>query len=232
MHIKNRGWVSFLENILSVGGKALSKTGQMGSSCLSHPDWNQSYRTSNGPPWDIGRPQPTFIGLVKNHEMIPPATILDVGCGTGENAIFFAQSKFTVSGLDISREAIDQARSKAKERSVKVDFREGNALALEFKAGSFDHVADSGLFHTFDDAQRPVFRDEIARILNPKGVYFMMCFSDKEPTNWGGPRRVSKEEIIKTFSTRFKINYIRDELFTTKIHNKGGQAYLTSATRI
>jgi len=164
--------------------------------------------------------------------MVPPGTVLDVGCGTGENAIFYAQNKFTVSGLDLARAAIDQARSKAKERNVKVDFKEGNALALDFKAGSFDYVTDSGLFHTFNDAQRPLFRDEVARVLKTKGVYFMMCFSDKEPTNWGGPRRVSKEEINKTFSSRFKINYIRDELFTTKIHDKGGRAYLTSATRL
>ena len=164
--------------------------------------------------------------------MVPPGTVLDVGCGTGENAIFYAQNKFTVSGLDLARAAIDQARSKAKERNVNVDFQEGNALALDFKAGSFDYVTDSGLFHTFNDAQRPLFRDEVARVLKTKGVYFMMCFSDKEPTNWGGPRRVSKEEINKTFSSRFKINYIRDELFTTKIHDKGGRAYLTSATRL
>ena len=157
---------------------------------------------------------------------------MDVGCGTGENAIFYAQNKFTVSGLDLARAAIDQARSKAKERNVKVDFQEGNALALDFKADSFDYVTDSGLFHTFNDAQRPLFREEVARVLKPKGVYFMMCFSDKEPTNWGGPRRVSKEEINKTLSPRFKIDYIRDELFATKIHDKGGRAYLTSATRL
>ena len=157
---------------------------------------------------------------------------MDVGCGTGENAIFYAQNKFTVSGLDLARAAIDQARSKAKERNVNVDFQEGNALALDFKAGSFDYVTDSGLFHTFNDAQRLLFREEVARVLKPKSAYFMMCFSDKEPTNWGGPRRVSKEEINKTFSSRFKINYIRDELFTTKIHDKGGRAYLTSATRL
>jgi ubiquinone/menaquinone biosynthesis C-methylase UbiE len=199
---------------------------------LSHPDWNQSYRSPNSPPWDIGKPQPVFVNLVKNHEMVPPGTVLDVGCGTGENAIFFAQNKFTVSGRDLAETAIDQARSKAKERNVKVDFQEGNALALDFKAGSFDYVTDSGLFHTFSDSQRLLFRDEIARVLKPKGVYFMMCFSDKEPTNWGGPRRVSKEEIIKTFSPRFKINYIRDALFATKIHDKGGRAYLTSATRL
>lgn len=172
------------------------------------------------------------MSLVENREMVQPSIVLDVGCGTGENAIFFAQNKFAVSGLDLAGEAIDQAKSKAKERNVRVDFRVGDALALNFKASTFDYVTDSGLFHTFNDAQRPVFRDEIARVLKTGGIYFMMCFSDKEPTNWGGPRRVSKVEIEETFSPRFKINYIRDELFATKIHDKGGRAYLTSAAKL
>jgi hypothetical protein len=59
----------------------------------------------------------------------------------------------------------------------------------------------------------------------------MLCFSEKEPTDWGGPRRVTREEIESTFSSLFNINYIRDVLFTTRFHNNGGKAYLTSATR-
>jgi hypothetical protein len=59
----------------------------------------------------------------------------------------------------------------------------------------------------------------------------MLCFSDKEPTNWGGPRRVTKAEIEATFSPFFNINYIRDDYFATRIHNNGGRAYLTSATK-
>ena len=59
----------------------------------------------------------------------------------------------------------------------------------------------------------------------------MLCFSDKEPTNWGGPRRITKEEIETTFSPLFNINYIKDAYFATRIHNNGGRAYLTSATK-
>jgi hypothetical protein len=59
----------------------------------------------------------------------------------------------------------------------------------------------------------------------------MLCFSDKDPTNWGGPRRITKKEIEATFSPLFKINYIRDASFATQIHNNGGRAYLTSATK-
>jgi ubiquinone/menaquinone biosynthesis C-methylase UbiE len=158
--------------------------------------------------------------------------VLDVGCGTGENALYLAGNGFSVSGVDLSDRAISMARAKAAERQLKVEFQAGNALSLDFKDGVFDNVIDSGLFHTFPDNDRPVYTREITRVLVTGGRYFMLCFSEKEPTDWGGPRRITKEEIETTFSMLFKINYIRDQLFATRFHANGGKAYLTSATKI
>jgi SAM-dependent methyltransferase len=158
--------------------------------------------------------------------------VLDVGCGTGENALYLAGNGFSVIGVDLSNRAIAAARAKVAERKLKVDFRAGNALSLDFKNDSFDNVIDSGLFHTFPDNDRPSYAREIARVLAPRGKYFMLCFSEKEPTGWGGPRRVTREEIETTFSPLFNINYIRDASFATRIHSIGGKAYLTSATKI
>jgi ubiquinone/menaquinone biosynthesis C-methylase UbiE len=191
--------------------------------------WDDAYRTT--PPWDIGRPQPAFVELVRNREL-NPGRVLDVGCGTGENAIFLAQNGYSVIGVDVVQDAIRTAKGKVTSRKVKVEFRIGNALALEFEDGKFDNVTDSGLFHTFQDPERTVFAREIARVLPEGGKYFMLCFSEKEPTDWGGPRRVTRREIEETFSPHFKINYIRDSSFATRIHNEGGKAYLTSATRL
>jgi SAM-dependent methyltransferase len=190
--------------------------------------WEEAYKTR--PPWDIGRPQPAFVELVRAGEL-NTGTVLDVGCGTGENALFLAEKGFSVVGVDLSTRAIDAAKAKATERKLKVDFRIANALSLDFKSGYFDNAVDSGLFHTFDDSDRVDFVREIARVLKTDGRYFMLCFSDKEPTNWGGPRRITKEEIESTFSVLFNINYIKDAYFATRIHNDGGRAYLTSATR-
>ncbi len=191
--------------------------------------WNDAYRTT--PPWDIGKPQPAFVEVARKGE-VKSGRVLDVGCGTGENAIFLAQAGFLVTGVDLVKDAIQSARAKAKARSVRVDFQEGNALALEFEEGEFDNVVDSGLFHTFPDPDRTVFAREISRVLRNGGKYFMLCFSEKEPTDWGGPRRVTGGEIEKTFSRYFRINYIHDASFATRIHNEGGKAYLTSATKL
>jgi SAM-dependent methyltransferase len=190
--------------------------------------WEDAYKT--GPPWDIGRPQPAFVELERTGELKKGRT-LDVGCGTGENVLYLAGNGFSVIGVDLSSRAVATAKAKAVERKLKADFRTGNALSLDFKDGLFDNVIDSGLFHTFKDNDRPRYAREIARVLGPIGKYFMLCFSEDEPTGWGGPRRVSRAEIETTFSPSFKINYIRDALFATRIHNNGGKAYLTSATK-
>ncbi|HMB67540.1 MAG TPA: class I SAM-dependent methyltransferase, partial [Candidatus Bathyarchaeia archaeon] len=181
--------------------------------------WEDAYKTV--PPWDVGRPQPAFVELVRIGEL-NRGKVLDVGCGTGENALYLAEKGFAVIGVDLTNRAIAAARAKAAERKLKVDFREGNALSLDLKDSVFDSVIDSGLFHTFPDDDRPVYALEIARVLAPRGKYFMLCFSDKEPTNWGGPRRVTREEIESTFSSFFEINYIREALFATRFHSNGG----------
>jgi ubiquinone/menaquinone biosynthesis C-methylase UbiE len=181
--------------------------------------WEDAYKTT--PPWDVGHPQPALVELVRAREL-NQGRVLDVGCGTGENALYFAGNGFSV---------IAAARAKTVERRRDVDFRAGNALSLDFKDSTFDNVIDSGLFHTFTDNDRPAYAHEMARVLVPGGKYFMLCFSEKEPPGWGGPRRVTRGEIEATLSPLFKINYIRDALFVTRFHNDGGRAYLTSAIR-
>jgi ubiquinone/menaquinone biosynthesis C-methylase UbiE len=190
--------------------------------------WEDVYRTA--PPWDVGFPQPTIVELVKAGEL-DHGTVLDVGCGTGENALYLASKGFTVTGLDLASRAIEVAKRKAVERRLKANFRIGNVLTLDFEDCLFDNIIDSGLFHIFTDKDRHVYAGEVSRVLANGGLYFMLCFSDKEPTDWGGPRRVTREEIAKTFSPFLKINYIKETTFATRIHKKGGKAYLTAATK-
>jgi ubiquinone/menaquinone biosynthesis C-methylase UbiE len=188
------------------------------------------YKTT--PPWDIGRPQPVFVKLFRDGE-IKPGRILDVGCGTGENAMFLAENGCSVAGVDIAHRAIELAREKAKKRHLQVNFSVCDVLTLGscFNEGEFDTVIDSGLFHALTDEERPAYVKQVYRVLKDGGQYFMMCFSDKEPGEWG-PRRVSKEEIIGSFVPLFRINYIKDSAFESLIHEDGAKAYLVSAMKI
>jgi SAM-dependent methyltransferase len=172
--------------------------------------WEDAYKTT--PPWDIGRSQPAFVELVDSGEF-NQGIVLDVGCGTGENALYLAANGFSVAGVDLSRRAIVAAKAKAGERNLKADFRPANALSLGFRNGYFDNAIDSGLFHTFNDKGRVAFARGIARVLTTDGRYFMLCFSNKEPVNWGGPRRITRGEIETTFSPTLQYRLHQGRIF-------------------
>lgn len=190
--------------------------------------FNEAYRGT--PPWDIGGPQKEFVRIAAKGEV--RGNVLDIGCGTGENAIYFAGLGLRVWGLDAAPLAIEKARKKANERKVPVDFILGDALHLETLKMRFDTITDCGLFHVFSDPERRTFERSLRTALNKSGTYFMLCFSDKEPTDWGGPRRVSRREIEMAFGSDWRVNYIRTAKFSTAFSEDGGQALLSSITSI
>lgn len=138
-----------------------------------------------------------------------------------------------VTGIDLAKIAISDAKAKAAERHVNVNFIVEDVLKMDrlFLESEFDTVIDSGLFHTMTDQERPIFAKQVHRVLTPGGKYFMLCFSDKEPEGQG-PRRVSKAEIMNTFALLFNINYIKDSAFRAKFGSGRREAYLLSATKV
>ena len=120
-----------------------------------HPPWDASYTTVAPAPWDIGRPQPAFARLADEGRLA--GRLLDVGCGTGENALLAADHGADVTGIDIAPTAIARARAKASARGLAARFEVADALDLGRLGLTFDTVIDSGVFHVFgDDDRRPI----------------------------------------------------------------------------
>src|SRR5919106_716171 len=134
-------------------------------------------------PWDTGKPHAQFVGIADR--VVSP--VLDAGCGTGEVALFFAALGHRVTGIDFVEEAIRRARVKAAERGLSAEFLIKDALMLGDWGERFATVIDSGLFHVFSDDDRRRYVEGLARVLNPGGRLFLMCFSDAEPGT-EGPR--------------------------------------------
>src|SRR4030042_6617470 len=143
--------------------------------------FNSAYKGT--PACDIGHPQKEFVELVRRGEI--SGSVLDIGCGTGEHALFFAEKGYEAWGIDSAPLAIQKAKEKAARRGLPVHFMVLDALELSRLNRKFDTATDSGLFHTLSDEDRPIFVDNLAEILSPGGTYFMLCFSDLEPPRYG-----------------------------------------------
>ena len=186
-----------------------------------------AYR-SGTPPWDIGRSQGVFERLEAAGEIA--GRVLDVGCGTGDNAIYLASRGYETWGVDSAPTAIAAARRKARGRGVRVTFVDGDALDLESLGRTFDTVVDCGFFHTLDDVERLRFAAGLEAALVPGGRYHMLCFSELQPGEYG-PRRVTQPEIRATFGKGFHVDSIREAAFETAWGHPAVRAWLASLTR-
>ncbi len=166
-----------------------------------HRFFETAYERGAHPPWDIGRPQAALVEAARRGWA--QGAVLDVGCGTGENALFLAASGHDVLGVDIAPAAVERATAKAAARGLgeAAQFLVADVLGHPpaLAGRTFGTVVDMGFFHTLDDAERLDWRRVLHDLLVPGGAYLMMCFSDLVPGSQG-PRRISEAEIRDTFS--------------------------------
>ena len=162
-------------------------------------------------PWDIGRPQPVFVEAADRIT----GSVLDAGCGTGENALFFAQRGHKTTGIDFLEGPIADAKRKAQQRGLTATFLVMDALRLEDIPEVFDSAIDCGLFHVFSDDHRARYVTGLASVVKPGGRLFLLCFSDREPPG-DGPRRVSQQEIHDAFAEGWEIESILEARFEVR----------------
>ncbi len=175
------------------------------------PDWLKwffefQYRFGK-PRWDTGVTPPEVVTLIENGSL-KGTRALDLGCGTGTNAIYLAQNGFQVVGVDFSPRAIATARDKAKHEGVSADFHVGDVTRLDFLQEPFDFVLDIGCFHSVAAERRQAYAAEMARLARPGSLFMLYAFS---------PRRlllrdvgITVEEVKKTFAKDFALERIEE----------------------
>jgi len=193
--------------------------------------WDASYRRDEPAPWDIGGPQPAVVRLASAGGIA--GTVLDAGCGTGENALFVASLGLSVLGVDVAETALAIAREKAAGRGVEVEFAAADALQLERLARKFRTVLDCGLFHTFDDLdERRRYAASLASATEHGGTLYVLCFSDEGPDT--GPHPIRQEKLRGVFkpSSGWNITSIEAERIETRMHLNGAPAWFATIKRI
>ena len=191
--------------------------------------WDASY--DDGPaPWDIGEPQPAVVRLASGGGFA--GTVLDAGCGTGENALHIASLGLAVLGVDVAETALAIARAKAADRAIAVEFAVADAFQLDRLGRTFETVLDCALFHTFDGNERPGYVASLASVTERDGTVYVLCFSDDRPDT--GPHPVSEEELRAAFdsSAGWNLAALEPDRVQTRFHDDGAPAWLATVKRI
>lgn len=135
--------------------------------------WDRSYRDgSHREHWEAPTVPTELVELVAETERQAPSdprTALDVGCGTGLEAVFLARNAYRVLGVDTSRPALELARERAAENGVEVGWCLASVLDLPLVDRCVDLVTDRGCLHLFDPEDRPRYATEVTRVLRPGG---------------------------------------------------------------
>lgn len=182
------------------------------------------------PPWDLGRPQSTFLELAEQGAI--RGRVLDVGCGTGEHTLMCAQRGLDATGIDLAAPALEAAQNKAHDRGLTARFLRYDVLRVAELGESFDTVLDCGLYHMphFSAADRASYVHNLRAVLARGGHYFMLCFSDRQPGDQG-PRRITRAEITASFVDGWRLDSIEPATIEVTTDPAGIRAWLVTATR-
>jgi SAM-dependent methyltransferase len=148
-------------------------------------------------PWDTGVPEPLLVEFINAGEVGPGRT-LEIGAGTGTNAIWLAERGFDVLAVDVSPLAVEKAAVKMKGRNLRCRFETVDFLAAPPLDGPFQFVFDRGCFHVFDEpGERARFAANVAAALAPNGLWLSLIGSTEgEPRDVGPPRRSAREVVL------------------------------------
>ena len=208
--------------------------------------WEREYRNpklvtkNDGPQADTLR----FLKFLKKEMKYPveDKTVLDLGCGTGRNANYLAERGNNVIAVEISKTALDLAKSRSKELEINVDYRLGDmGEKYEIKDNSIDVVLDVTSSNSLNDKGRENYLKEVSRVLKSSGYFFVRALAkdgNKNVKNLlkaspgeeydtyiikeiGLTERVfSRDDFVKMYSQYFKILHLEKKTNYATFNNR------------
>jgi ubiquinone/menaquinone biosynthesis C-methylase UbiE len=109
--------------------------------------------------------------FIERLHLKPGTKVLDVACGTGNQSIPAARTGAEVIGLDIATNLLEQARKRAADEKLKIEFVEGDAEKLPYEAARFDVVVS--MFGAMFAPRPELVASELVRVCRPGGLIAM-----------------------------------------------------------
>jgi SAM-dependent methyltransferase len=187
---------------------------------VTSADGEAAYRQGT-PPWDVGAPHAELARVLDEYRL-QPQRVLEVGCGTGADAILLARRRFEVTAVDCSPIALERARLRAEQENAVVRFVLADAFEFAHSAGQFDLVHDTGLYDAVRQTNLEGYLDMLWRVTQPGSYYFCLAGAPDERAD-EGPPQVSEEEIHNELGRLFEFIHLRPTRLESP-HRKDGYA--------
>jgi SAM-dependent methyltransferase len=159
-----------------------------------------------GIPWHFDDPPEQLVALVEG-ERVSPCRALEMGCGLGSQALYLARLGFEVTGVDLSRVAVERARARAEAGGLRCRFVAAELTGdLPDLGEAFELVWDWELLHHIFPPERPAYLDNVAHLLAPGGLYLSVSFSEEDPSFGGeGKGRETPLGTVLYFSSEAEL---------------------------
>ena len=160
-------------------------------------------------PWDHGIVPPELVELVEGPQALAPGRALDLGCGSGTQAIYLAQQGWQVTGVDYVGRALEHARQRAATAGVAPRWIQGDVTRLrDLGVGDgYTLLFDSGCFHGLNATERAAYAAGIATVAAPGAT--LLVFSFAPHFRGPAPRGVSSEELVRCFGADWEVLWQR-----------------------
>lgn len=171
-------------------------------------NWEERYTQPNSAPWDSGLPAPEleehFASLGDKY----PKFVLEIGCGTGTNAIWMASHGCAVTTTEIAPTAMQAAQKKAAEAKADISFHLIDICeTTPVEESTQDFAFDRGVYHIIEKAKRNLFVERVATALKPGALWLSIsgCKDEYRENPDVGPPQLSAIELLTPIEPHFAI---------------------------
>jgi SAM-dependent methyltransferase len=178
-------------------------------------------------PWDGHPLAQSLRDLIEGNGSppLPAGKALELGCGTGDNAIYLAEHGWQVTAVDFVAQAIELARAKANAHNATVRFEQADVtrLSAEGLGNDFALITDNGCIHAMSDADRDSYVREVSAVAAPGARLLIIAL---EPGGRRGVRGVSPAEIERRFAVGWTLLTTGHEDALDRAEQNPGRYYL------
>jgi SAM-dependent methyltransferase len=199
-----------------------TKDGEMKQLSAAKPiivDWDEKYRQGT-PIWDVGAVHSELPKVFEEYKFPKGGTLLEIGCGTGADAIYLAKKRFEVTAVDCSPIALERARLRGEQQNALLRFVLDDIFDFVRTASQFDIVYDAGFYHYIRNVKLEQYLDILWRLTKPGSWFFCLAGNVSESAE-DSPPQVSEDDIRFELGRLFEFIHLRPARFETNQRPQG-----------